>query len=99
VLANDGIVLLDLHLLWHRALVLGRCIEVTSIGTGYEANFFADCLCHFLTLLNFFAARAHINKNGVNAFLIDHSHTLGRYTQLDPAVFTLDPELVSVKIG
>ena len=34
VLADDWIKFHDLHLVWHRALVLVCCVEVTSLGAG-----------------------------------------------------------------
>jgi hypothetical protein len=44
MLANDGIVLFDLHLFRHVALVLGGGVEVTSASTGIQTNFLTHCL-------------------------------------------------------
>ena len=44
VLANDRIVLFDFHFVRHVALVLGRGIEMTSIGAGDELDFVTHSL-------------------------------------------------------
>src|SRR5215471_8400955 len=41
VLAGDGVELLDLHLLGHRLLVLGRRVEVPGPGRGLQLDLFA----------------------------------------------------------
>ena len=38
VLANHGIVLLDLHLVWHGALVLVRGVVMPGVGTRYQLD-------------------------------------------------------------
>src|SRR5436190_24120890 len=41
VLARLGVVLLDLHLVGHRALVLGRGVEVAGAGRRFELDLLA----------------------------------------------------------
>jgi hypothetical protein len=40
MLARDGIKLLDLHFLGHRAFVFGGGVEVTRAGGRFEFDFF-----------------------------------------------------------
>src|SRR5690554_2301536 len=53
MLANDGIILLDLHLFGHGALVFGRGVEVTGVSAGNQLDFFADTFGHGLSPYTF----------------------------------------------
>ena len=47
MLANGGIIFLDLHFLRHVALILISSVKMSGARTGYEANFFSSRFSHF----------------------------------------------------
>jgi len=96
MLASNGIIFLDLHLLRHVALVLVGSVEMTGSSTGYQTNFLACRFCHCQSPLNLLAAGADVRKHRIDTFLVDNAHTFGAEAKLYPAVLTLNPELVGV---
>jgi hypothetical protein len=98
VLAHYRIKFLDVHLLRHRSLVLGRCVEVPCSGTGNQLDF----VTHYSVsrpLLNFFATLAHIGKNCIDSYLVDDSHAFSGKSQPYPAIFAFHPETVVMQVG
>src|SRR5579862_853974 len=91
VLARDGIVFLDLHLVGHRALVLGGRVEVAGSGGRLELDLFA----HGLNLL---AARTHFGEHDIEALLVDEAQAGAGEAHLDPAILALDPELAVLQV-
>jgi hypothetical protein len=48
--------------------------------------------------LNLYAASAKLTENGINAALVDDTHTFGRNTQAHETVLGLDPETVMLQV-
>lgn len=94
VLTRDGIVLLDLHLFRHGALVLGGRVEMTGAGCRFQLDFFP----HGITPLNLLAARAHVGQNSINAVLVDGAQPSVSQSHANPAIFALNPELAILQI-
>jgi hypothetical protein len=94
VLTYNGIVFFDFHLAGLVTLVFGRGVKMTGISSGNKFDFIA----HLYNSLYILATRADISQNGINAFFVDDSHSFGRNTQAHPAVFTFNPETVSMQI-
>jgi hypothetical protein len=97
VLADRGIEFLDLHFARLVPLVLGRGVEMSSAGTGYQFDF----VTHGSVLLcsDFFAAGAHFAQDRVYTLFVDDAHAFGSEAQPHPAILALDPESVGVQIG
>jgi hypothetical protein len=97
MLANFGIKLLDLHFARLIPLVFGCGVEMSSPGARDKFDFIThDSL---LLRLDLFATGTHLGENRVNALLVDDAHSLGRETQANPAVFTLNPEPMRMQVG
>jgi hypothetical protein len=94
MLASDWIELLDLHLLRHGALVLGRGVEVTGAGAGLEFDFFT----HDRYSLDLLASGTQVSQNGIDAILVDRAQCGVSDTQADPAVLALYPEFAILQI-
>jgi hypothetical protein len=95
MLAYDGIEFLDLHLFRHGALILGRGVEVTSFGGGYESDFFT----HNVTPLYLLATCTHVGQDSIDAFLVDNAQAFCAQAQFYPAVFTFYPDAARMQVG
>src|SRR5687768_8384095 len=92
VLANDGVVLLDLHLVRRVLLVLVGGVEVAGVGRGDQADLVALGSHDSDPPSDLLAALAQIGQDGIDAVLVDSAQGSRGKTQLHPAVFAGDPE-------
>src|SRR5688500_4888165 len=92
MLANDGVVLLDLHLVRRVLLVLVGGVEVAGVGRGDQADLVALGSHDSDPPSDLLAALAQVGQNGVDAVLVDGAQGSRGKTQLHPAVFAGNPE-------
>ena len=95
MLTYDGIELLDLHFFGHGALVLGRGVEMTGAGAGFQFDFFT----HDGYSLNLFAGSTQVRQDGIDAILVDRTQRSIGDTQADPAILAFYPEFAILQIG
>jgi hypothetical protein len=55
-------------------------------------------IAHFSILLSVIASFTQIDKNSINAFLVDDTHAFGGNSEANPAIFALYPESVMLQI-
>jgi hypothetical protein len=100
MLADDGIVFLDLHLSGGVLLVFIGRVEVTGTGRRYQADFISCALGHCSNPpLYLFAACPQVSQYNINAFLVDDAQSLGGDAKFYPAILAFHPETVAVEIG
>jgi hypothetical protein len=94
----NWVVLHDFNFFWFRALVFGRCVEVTSSSGRFQFDFFATTFSHDLAPALNFAACTQISKNGINTVFVDGAQGIVGYAQANPAIFAFNPKLATLQV-
>ena len=95
MLAHDGVIFHDLHLLGMQPAILRRRVVVTGAGRRHQSNLVA----HGLKLpLDVLTLGAQVGKDLLNALLVDDPQTLARNAQPHEALLVLEPETLPVQI-
>jgi hypothetical protein len=94
VLTNNRIKFFDLHFFGHSTLVFCGCIKVTRAFGRNQFNFIA----HFSILLYVNASFTQIDKNGIDAILVDNTHCFCGNSEAYPAVFAFYPKSMVLQI-
>src|SRR5690606_41001988 len=101
MLANDGIVLLDRHLVGHVALVLVSGIEVAGAGAGYQSDLVSHrrlpVICSSENS-DFLAARTQVAEHLVDADLVDDAHAFAAQAQFHETLLGFHPETMRVQV-